>query len=62
MPRCLGGNVAEMIDSVAGFIIAEPTPWTMRAPIRKPALGARPQASDDSVKTASPAMKIRRRP
>ncbi len=30
IPRCRGGNVAEMIASVAGFISAAPTPWTMR--------------------------------
>ena len=39
-----------MIDSVAGFISAAPTPCAQRAPIRKLALGASPQASDDSEK------------
>ena len=34
IPRCRGGKVAVMILSVAGFMIAAPTPWTMRAPIR----------------------------
>ena len=43
-PRSRGANVAAMIESVAGFIIAPPRPWTMRAPIRKPPFGARPQA------------------
>ena len=33
MPRSWGGNVAAMIESVAGFISAAPTPWTMRAAI-----------------------------
>ena len=46
VPRCRGGKVAVMIESVAGFISAEPTPWTTRAPIRKFALGASPQTSE----------------
>ena len=33
VPRCRGGNVAVMIESVAGFISAAPTPCTTRAPI-----------------------------
>ncbi len=61
-PRSRGGNVAVMIESDAGFINAAPTPWTARAPMRKPALGANPQASDESVKIAIPTMKIRLRP
>ena len=48
IPRCRGGNVAVMIESVAGFISAAPTPWTTRAPIRMSRVGASPQASDDS--------------
>ena len=51
-----------MIESVAGFMSAEPTPWTTRAPISQLALGARPQASDEAVKMRRPAMKMRRRP
>ena len=43
IPRCRGGNVAVMIESVAGFMSAEPTPWTTRAPISQPALVASPQ-------------------
>ena len=61
-PRCFGGNVAVMIESVAGFINAAPMPCTARAPIRKPAFGAKPHASDDNEKTARPMMKILRRP
>ena len=61
-PRSFGGNVAVMIDSVAGFISAAPTPCTARAPMRKPAVEASPQASDERVKIASPITKIRRRP
>ena len=62
VPRCRGGNVAVMIDSVAGFISAAPTPCTTRAPISTLALLAKPQKNDDAVKMTSPAMNIRRRP
>ena len=62
VPRSRGGKVAVMIESVAGFIIAAPTPWTARAAISVSPFAARPQASDESVKTTRPAMKIRRRP
>ena len=51
-----------MIESVAGFISAAPAPWTTRAPIRKCALGAKPQASEARVKMSRPTMKILRRP
>ena len=61
-PRSRGGKVAVMIESVAGFISAAPTPWTARAPIRKEALGARPHASEASVKIARPTVNMRRRP
>ena len=51
-----------MIERVAGFISAAPTPWTIRAPISMPPLVASPQASDESVKIAIPIRKISRRP
>jgi hypothetical protein len=51
-----------MIESVAGFMSAAPAPWTTRAPISTSPLEARPQTSEDRVKTASPTMKISRRP
>ena len=62
IPRCRGGKVAVMIESVAGFISADPAPCTTRAPIRKPALGASPHASEAAVKITSPTMKMNRRP
>ena len=62
MPRCRGGKVAVMIDRVAGFMSAEPAPCTTRAPISQPALVARPQKSEATVKMTRPTMKIRRRP
>ena len=62
VPRCRGGKVATMIESVAGFISAAPTPCTTRAPIRKPAPVARPHAREEAVKIDRPTMKIKRRP
>ena len=62
IPRCRAGNVAVMIDSVAGFINAAPTPCTTRAPISISALPAKPQKNDDAVKMTRPTMKMRRRP
>ena len=38
MPRWRGGNVAVMIDSVAGFMSAAPMPCTVRAAISDSAL------------------------
>jgi hypothetical protein len=41
-----------MIESVAGFMSAEPAPCTTRAPISQPALVARPQKSDEDPPAA----------
>ncbi len=62
IPRCRGGKVAAMIESVAGLINAAPTPCTARAAISVSPFVARPHASEESVKTTRPRMKIRRRP
>src|SRR3954468_15439055 len=62
VPRSRAWNVAEMIDSVAGIISAAPTPWTPRAAISSVAPDERPQASEESVKTIRPIVKISRRP
>jgi len=51
-----------MIESVAGFIIAAPTPCTVRAAINEVAPPASPHQSDAPVKITSPAIKIVRRP
>ena len=48
VPRCRGGNVTVMIESVAGFISAAPRPCTTRARDQHVALPARPHASDES--------------
>ena len=42
LPRSRGGNVAVMIESVAGFISAPPRPCTTRAPIRNAAVRREP--------------------
>ena len=62
VPRCRAGNVAVMIESVAGFISAAPTPCTTRAPISISGPPASPHASDAAVNTARPATNISRRP
>ena len=62
VPRCRGGKVAVMIESVAGFIRAAPMPWTARAVIKSVALPASPHQSEAPVKTTRPATKIARRP
>ncbi len=62
IPRWAGGNVAAMIESVAGFMSAAPMPWTIRAAMSMSPLVASPQASDESVKSASPRTKMNRRP
>ena len=45
VPRCRGGNVTVMIESVDGFISAAPTPWTTRAAIST--LGAAGEAAGE---------------
>ena len=62
VPRSRGGNVAAMIESVAGFINAAPAPWRTRAPMSISDELARPHRSDAKVKTTIPVTKIRRRP
>ena len=62
VPRWRAGNVATMIDSVAGFIRAAPTPWTTRAPISTSGPFASPQRNDEPMKIRRPMTKIRRRP
>ena len=62
VPRWRGGNVAVMIESVAGLISAAPTPCTTRAAINSVPLPARPHHSDASVNTAMPITNSRRRP
>lgn len=50
------------VASTWGMSRAAVAPWTMRAAISKPTLGATPQASDARTKPTSAPRKIRRRP
>ena len=62
VPRWRGGNVAAMIESVAGFMRAAPAPCRTRAPMSISDEPARPQSSEANVKTTIPTTKIKRRP
>ena len=62
VPRSRGGNVAAMIESVAGFIRAAPAPCRTRAPMSISDEVASPQRSDAIVKTTIPVTKMSRRP
>ncbi len=55
-------NVVVRIDSAAGSVMAAPTPWPRRAPIRTPELAAKPPISDEIPITAMPPTSSRRRP
>jgi hypothetical protein len=60
--RVSGGNVAVMIDSVVGMIIAAPTPITARTAISWPASLSWVATSAPPPKTARPASRTPRRP
>ncbi len=62
IPRSLGGKVAAMIESVAGFISAAPAPCTTRAAISMLPESASPHQSEAPVKMTIPTTKISRRP
>ena len=55
-------KVVMMIESVAGEMIAAPSPCMTRAAISTPIEPASPQASDAAEKRAIPIMNMRRRP
>ncbi len=60
--RSRPANTAFNVDSVAGRIMAAPTPWTSRAPISTLADPAAPATTLATTKTAIPTAKSRRRP
>ena len=62
MPRRWGGNASASKVRVSGVTIAPPTPWSARAAISSPVVGARAAAAEDAVNSAIPAMNIRLRP
>ena len=53
---------ALMIASVAGEMIAPPSPWSARNTISHAPLCAKPHMSEPNVKSAMPIMNTRRRP
>jgi hypothetical protein len=55
-------NMFITMDSAAGTTTAAPRPWMPRMMIRNVSVVASAQASEAAVKSASPAMNIRRRP
>jgi len=56
------GNVVVSSDMLAGAVKAAATPLTNLAAISRPAVLARPPASETTAKTATAARKTRRRP
>ena len=61
-PRTDFGKHDVMIARLCGTSSAAPIPWIARAAISRPTLGATAQASEATVKTTMPMMKISRRP
>jgi hypothetical protein len=62
LPRCAGGNAALTNVSASGKIRAAPAPWTARAAISQPMVGARAQAADATTNSTRPPTNRRRRP
>ncbi len=61
-PRRSAGKVFVMIVRVCGMSMAAPSPWTARNAISQPGLGARPQAAEAAVNTATPLVNMIRGP
>ena len=61
-PRRCAGNAAFSRASAIGMMAAAPAPWTARAAISTPTLGASAHTADAAANRASPAAKTRRRP
>jgi hypothetical protein len=62
LPRFSSEKEALMIAREPGIISAPPIPWTVRAAMSCPELGASPHHTEATVKRATPTMKTRRRP
>ncbi len=60
--RCRGGNTTFTRARPCGIMTDPHSPCNARATIRKTASGARPQASEASVKPVMPSRNSRRRP
>ena len=62
LPRSAAGNAFVMIESVAGIIIAAPTPCTARHATSQVSLGEKPIAALAHANTVTPNRKIFRLP
>ena len=61
-PRRSAGNASLSSVSVSGATMAAPAPWTARAAISAPVLGASAAAAEATVNTPRPRTNMRRRP
>ena len=61
-PRRSGGNAALTSAKASVMTSAAPPPWTARAAIRAPIVGASAQAAEASANSPRPAANMRRRP
>ena len=61
-PRFSAGNAVESSVSVSGVTIAAPAPWSARAAISAPVVGASAASAEATVKMPRPITNIRRRP
>ena len=61
-PRFSAGKASLISVRVSGSSRAAPPPWTMRAAISAPVLGARAAKADPATKTSRPVTYMRRRP
>ena len=59
---CGWGNSVTMMARITEACMAAPMPWTKRAAMRKPWLGAAPHSTEAAVKMTSPARNTRLRP
>ena len=62
LPTSSGPKAERMIPKPCGIMIAAQAPWSSRAAISAPEVGARPHSSEAIAKPATPSRNIRRRP
>jgi hypothetical protein len=61
-PRSSGVKLAESRARLPGTSRAPPMPWTARARISRPRVGASPHKAEAALKATSPTSNSRRRP
>ena len=61
-PRSAPWNICWISPDVCGLIRPPNSPWSTRAAIRKPAVGARPESAEVTTKPPTPTWNISRRP